>query len=106
MPGAATLLERTGDSMDSARRVALWITQEEADAVMSVLLHAPPSDEVPGEMAERLLCRVADLQRQFSREAAIRAAEGAKQVEVLDSATPRRRLCIRRTGCTRRTVRL
>jgi hypothetical protein len=103
MQGTASLLERTGDTMDSARRVALWITEEEADAVMSVLLQAPPSDEAPGEVTERLLHRVADVQRQFARESLL-SANGCKGKEVVAPA-PRRRLCIRRTGRTRRFIR-
>lgn len=49
------------------RRVALWMTQEEADAFLTVLLNAPPTSEVPGEITERLLCRVANAHRAFER---------------------------------------
>jgi hypothetical protein len=90
--------------MESARRVALWITEQEADAVMSVLLQAPESSEAPGDVTERLLHRVANVQRQFAREALL-SANGSKGKEVLNE-TPRRRLYIRRTGRTRRLVRL
>ena len=45
------------------RRAALWMTPEEADAFLNVLMTAPPSEAVPAPMAERLLCRVADVRR-------------------------------------------
>ena len=45
------------------RRAALWVTPEEADAFLNVLMTAPPSDAVPAQVAERLLCRVADVRR-------------------------------------------
>ena len=48
----------------------LPITQEEADALMSVLLNTPPSEEVPEAVTTRLLCRVAEVQRAFTRNGA------------------------------------
>lgn len=48
-------------------RAAVWMTRAEAEAVMEVLLQAPPSPEVPAEMTERLLCRVAQAQRVLCR---------------------------------------
>jgi hypothetical protein len=44
------------------------MTQEEADALLHLLLHAPPSPQVPGEMTEQLLVRVAEVQREFVRD--------------------------------------
>lgn len=48
-------------------QVTLHLTPEEADAMLSILLHVANLPDVSGEMTERLLCRVADLQRQLSR---------------------------------------
>ena len=50
-------------SKAAARCVALWITQEEADALLSVLLEAAPSPAASGDVVDRLLCRVAEVQR-------------------------------------------
>jgi hypothetical protein len=52
----------------AARRVALWMDEAEADAFLTLLLHAPATTGVPGEVADRLLCRIADAQREFTRE--------------------------------------
>lgn len=49
------------------RRVMLAITEEEADALMSILLDTRPTTEVPEAVAEALLCRVADAQRKSAR---------------------------------------
>lgn len=60
--------EREGAIQETnAPRVALWMTQEEADAMMSVLLSAPPIPIVSDALTERLLCRVADAQRALDR---------------------------------------
>ena len=45
------------------RRAALWMTPEEADAFLNVLITAVPSEAVPAQVTERLLCRVADVRR-------------------------------------------
>ena len=61
---AAELLPR---NTAAARRVALWMDEAEADAFLTLLLHAPSTTGVPGEVADRLLCRIADAQREFAR---------------------------------------
>ncbi|MDX1931831.1 MAG: hypothetical protein SFU56_04425 [Capsulimonadales bacterium] len=48
-------------------QVTLHLTPDEADAMLSILLHVANLPDVSGEMTERLLCRVADLQRQLAR---------------------------------------
>lgn len=48
-------------------QVTLHLTPEEADAMLSILLHVANLPDVSGEVTERLLCRVADLQRQLAR---------------------------------------
>jgi hypothetical protein len=106
MQGCTALREKTDDCMGSERRVALWVNQEEADAVMSVLLEAPPSVEVPGELTELLLRRIAEVQRQFAREAAREASRLNAKMELASEIPARRRLYIRRTGRTQRVVRL
>ena len=50
-----------------ANRLNLTITQEEADALLHVLLHVAPSAHADGELVERLLCKVADLRRELIR---------------------------------------
>lgn len=50
-----------------AVRLPLCMTQEEADALLHVLLHVAPSQIATGEVVERLLMRVADLRREFAR---------------------------------------
>ncbi|MEI6432100.1 MAG: hypothetical protein WCP07_07975 [bacterium] len=51
----------------TAVRLSLCMTQEEADALLHVLLHVAPSHSVTGEMVERILMKVADLRREFAR---------------------------------------
>jgi hypothetical protein len=43
--------------------VAIHLTDEEMDALLSLLLCAPESEEVDEAMAQRLLLRVAEAQR-------------------------------------------
>ena len=51
----------------SERRVAVWVTQEEAEAFLTILVNAPESPHVPTAVAEDLLIRVADARREFTR---------------------------------------
>ena len=51
------------------RRVALWITADEADALMAVLLHCPDAPHIAGATTERLMCRVAGVHRNLKRRA-------------------------------------
>jgi hypothetical protein len=56
--------------IEDSRRLALRVSQEEADALLHILLNAPPSKEVSEEMMESLLYRVAGVQREFARQCA------------------------------------
>ena len=67
MPDQSPCLEETNEITPGVRQLALCMTQEEADALLHLLLHAAPSPQVPGEMTERLLIRVAEVQREFAR---------------------------------------
>jgi hypothetical protein len=81
------IMKETGYRSDK-RRIAVWMTQEEADAVLNILLQAPPSPEVPDDVAERLLVRVADVQRAFCREE--RKAQGRMNATVVSRRLLRR----------------
>ena len=61
-------MRQTGAIMNDSRRLALRISQEEADALLHILLNVPPSEEVNDEMMDSLLCRTAEVQREFSRQ--------------------------------------
>lgn len=82
--------------MNPSPQLALPITQEEADALMSVLLNAPPSEEVSEAVAQDLLCRVAEVQRAFTRRCAEKTALCAPtlrgKVIRRRAARPRRRV--------------
>ena len=67
MPDHSPCMEEAKEITPGVRRLALCMTQEEADALLHLLLHAPPSPQVPGEMTEHLLVRVAEVQREFAR---------------------------------------
>ena len=47
----------------AADRAALWMTEEEADVVMRLLLSTGPPARVPDKLAERLRDRVASVAR-------------------------------------------
>ncbi len=59
------------------RGVALWITCEEADALLRVLREAAPSARVPGETVKRLRCRLAQAHRSRYPAAPRRLEEGS-----------------------------
>ena len=42
--------------------------QEEADCLLHLLMLAEPSQEIPGAIADRLLCRIAEAQRALNRQ--------------------------------------
>ncbi|MCX6369086.1 MAG: hypothetical protein NTX57_20600 [Armatimonadetes bacterium] len=48
---------------ESAFPIALLLSQDEADALWSILLYAPVTDDVSEEMTAHLLRRIAEAQR-------------------------------------------
>jgi hypothetical protein len=68
MPDHSPCMEEAKGITSGIRRIALCMTQEEADALLHLLLHAPPSPQVPGEITEHLLVQVAEVQREFARD--------------------------------------
>jgi hypothetical protein len=66
---------KMSQKLPEPRRVLIAVSEDEADALMSVLLNCAPSSEVPEGVAENLLCRVARAQRGFSR---LRARAGKR----------------------------
>ena len=53
---------------DEPCRVTLSLSQEEADCLLHLLMLAEPSQEIPGAIADRLLCRIAEAQRTLNRQ--------------------------------------
>ncbi len=60
----------TNASRPAPRRAPLWLDPEEADAFLSVLMTAPPVQNVCPRMADRLMFRVATVRRVLLRRAA------------------------------------
>lgn len=60
-------MSKEPDSSSDLSRVALHLTEEEADAFLCLLLSAPPTDDVPEDVARRLLVLLADAQRRLAR---------------------------------------
>ncbi len=54
--------------MNDSQRLGLQLSQEQADALLHVLLNTAPSDDVSEEMMESLLCQTAEMQREFARQ--------------------------------------
>ena len=54
---------------DSERSLTFTVTEEEAEALMAVLLLAPLEGGRTGDAMERVLSKLADIQRAFSRAA-------------------------------------
>ncbi len=48
--------------MNETGHTCLWVTHEEANALMSVLLTAGPTAGVSNDLLEHLLCRLAETQ--------------------------------------------
>ena len=67
------------EDIATTRRVALWITADEADALMAVLLHCPDAPHIAGATTERLMCRVAGVHRDLKR-ASVRRKTGERAV--------------------------
>lgn len=63
----AIMTQSPSQKIQNERRVALWVTQEEADAFLTILLSAPLSPHVRADVAEDLLIRIAEAQRELSR---------------------------------------
>lgn len=59
------------DKPENPCQVALRLSQDEADALLNLLLCAPNTDEVSEEMASQLLRRIAEAQRAFMRPRAV-----------------------------------
>jgi len=59
----------------ATRRVALHIDEHEADALMSLLLHAIENPSAPEAMMDHLLRLLAEAQREFARPAASPSAD-------------------------------
>lgn len=57
----------TKEEMGSERRAALWMNLDEAGALVNALLSAAPTADVPDELADRLLCRIATIHRTLHR---------------------------------------
>ena len=55
------------DKPEQINQVALRLSQDEADALLHLLLCAPETDEVSEEMTAHLLRRIAEAQRMFLR---------------------------------------
>jgi predicted transcriptional regulator len=55
------------DKPENPCQVALQLNQDEADALLNLLLCAPETDEVSEEMASQLLRRIAEAQRALLR---------------------------------------
>ena len=56
------------DSMEGPCRVSVLLSQEEADCLLHLLMLAEPSQEIPAAVADRLLCRIAEVQRALNRQ--------------------------------------
>jgi len=96
MPDQSPCIEETKGITPGGRRLALCMTQEEADALLHLLLHAAPSPQVPGEMTERLLIRVAEVQREFARGPEAESARSPKMTGSNHINVARRRIRPRR----------
>ncbi|WP_309711092.1 hypothetical protein [Armatimonas sp.] len=55
------------DKSEQIFQVMLPLSQDEADALLHLLLCAPETDEVSEEMTAHLLRRIAEVQRAFLR---------------------------------------
>ena len=65
---SASAEKETAPPPPDPSRMALMVTEEEAEALMSVLLLAPMEDGAFGGAMERVLERLAEVQRAFARE--------------------------------------
>lgn len=84
-------MRQTGAIMNDSRRLAFRITQEEADALLHILLNSPSSEEVNEEMMEALLCRTAEIQREFVRQCTEEGPDPVRRRLVPQRLTRRRR---------------
>lgn len=60
------------------RRVAFWMSEEEADAFLNALLSAWPSSHISSQVTERLLRRVASAHRALDRQSAAKTRIGSR----------------------------
>lgn len=69
-------------------QIALQLTAEEADALLTVLLSVPATEEVPEEMTAQLLRRLVDAQRAALRPATVESWHEEPSPQHAASAVP------------------